>query len=174
MSEPQPSAPTAPRSQVLSWALWDFGATGLNAVVVTFVFSIYLTNNVGDDLPGDTSSTSWLGWSLGAAGLAVALLAPVTGVWVDAPWRRRRVLGALSALVVALTLAMSVIRDDYRYLAPGLVLMACTSACADLASVPYNAMLRQLSTPQTAGKISGLGFGLGYLGSVVLLLVVYF
>jgi UMF1 family MFS transporter len=174
MSEPQPSAPTAPRSQVLSWALWDFGATGLNAVVVTFVFSIYLTNNVGDDLPGDTSSTSWLGWSLGAAGLAVALLAPVTGVWVDAPWRRRRVLGALSALVVALTLAMSVIRDDYRYLAPGLVLMACTSACADLASVPYNAMLRQLSTPQTAGKISGLGFGLGYFGSVVLLLVVYF
>ena len=36
------------RSQVLSWALWDFGSTGLNAVVVTFVFSIYLTNAVGD------------------------------------------------------------------------------------------------------------------------------
>ena len=174
MSEPQPSAQTAPRSQVLSWALWDFGATGMNAVVVTFVFSIYLTNTVGDDLPGDISSTSWLGWSLGGAGLAVALLAPVTGVWVDPPWRRRRVLGALSALAVALTLAMSLIRDDYRYLALGLVLVACTSACADLASVPYNAMLRQLSTPRTAGQISGFGLGLGYFGSVVLLLVVYF
>jgi UMF1 family MFS transporter len=40
--------------------------------------------------------------------------------------------------------------------------------------VPYNAMLRQLSTPQTSGQISGLGMGLGYFGSVVLLLVVYF
>ena len=68
MSEPRSSAHTARRSQILSWALWDFGATGLNAVVVTFVFSIYLTNTVGDDLPGDTSPTSWLGWALGGAG----------------------------------------------------------------------------------------------------------
>jgi UMF1 family MFS transporter len=34
-------------------------------------------------------------------------------------------------------------------------------------------MLRQLSTPQTAGRISGLGWAAGYLGSVFLLLLVY-
>ncbi|MGZ5396915.1 MAG: MFS transporter [Mycobacterium sp.] len=174
MSELRSSAPTARRSQILSWALWDFGGTGLNAVVVTFVFSIYLTNTVGDDLPGDTSATSWLGWALGGAGLTVALLAPVTGVWVDAPWRRRRALAVLSALAVGLTLAMSLIRDDYRYLAAGLVLVAAASACGDLATVPYNAMLRQLSTRTTSGQISGIGLGLGFFGSVVLLLVVYF
>ena len=77
------------RSQVLAWAVWDFGATGLNAIVVTFVFSIYLTHGVGEDLPRGPSATSWLGWALCAAGLMVALLAPVTGVWVDAPWRRQ-------------------------------------------------------------------------------------
>lgn len=164
----------APRRQVISWALWDFGATGLNAVVVTFVFSIYLTNSVGADLPGDISATSWLGWALGGAGVVVAVLAPVTGVWVDAPWRRRRVLGVLSALAVVLIAAMSSVRDDYRYLALGLVLLGCASACNELATVPYNAMLRQLSTPQTSGQISGLGLGLGFLGSVTLLLVVYF
>jgi MFS transporter, UMF1 family len=174
MSELRSSVQTAPRSQVLSWALWDFGSTGLNAVVVTFVFSIYLTNKVGDDLPGEISPTSWLGWALGGAGLVVAVLAPVTGVWVDAPWRRRRALAVLTAMAATLTLAMSVIRDDYRYLALGLALVAFTSACGDLATVPYNAMLRQLSTPQTSGQISGLGLGLGYFGSVVLLLVVYF
>lgn len=76
MSELTSSAPTVRRSQILSWAVWDFGSTGLNAVVVTFVFSIYLTNAVGDGLPGEISATSWLGWALGAAGLAVALLAP--------------------------------------------------------------------------------------------------
>ncbi len=174
MSELRSSAPPARRSQILAWALWDFGATGLNAVVVTFVFSIYLTNTVGDDLPGGISATSWLGWALGAAGLMVALLAPVTGVWVDAPWRRRRALAVLSALAVGLTLSMGLIRDDYRYLAGGLVLVACASACGDLATVPYNAMLRQLSTPKTSGQISGMGLGLGFFGSVVLLLVVYF
>lgn len=175
MTDPPDSGrPPAPRRQVISWALWDFGATGLNAVVVTFVFSIYLTNTVGADLPGDTSATSWLGWALGAAGAVVALLAPVTGVWVDAPWRRRRVLAVLSALAVVLIAAMGSVRDDYRYLALGLVLLGCASACNELATVPYNAMLRQLSTPQTSGQISGLGLGLGFLGSVTLLLVVYF
>nr|WP_090274380.1 MFS transporter [Mycolicibacterium komanii]CRL67332.1 major facilitator superfamily permease [Mycolicibacterium komanii] len=175
MTDPPDSGrPPAPRRQVISWALWDFGATGLNAVVVTFVFSIYLTNTVGADLPGDISATSWLGWALGAAGVVVAVLAPVTGVWVDAPWRRRRVLAVLSALAVVLIAAMSSVRDDYRYLALGLVLLGCASACNELATVPYNAMLRQLSTPQTSGQISGLGLGLGFLGSVTLLLVVYF
>ena len=161
MSELRSSAPTARRSQILSWALWDFGATGLNAMVVTFVFSVYLTNTVGDDLPGDTSATSWLGWALGGAGLMVALLAPVTGVWVDAPWRRRRALAVLSALAVGLTLAMSLIRDDYRYLAAGLVLVAAASACGDLATVPYNAMLRQLSTPDDIRADFRDGFGTG-------------
>lgn len=173
MSETRPAAQTAGRSRVLAWAVWDCGETGLNAIVVTFVFSVYLTSTVGDDLPGDTSPASWLGRSMALAGLVVALLAPVTGIWVNAPWRRRRALAALTGLAVLLASAMSLIRDDYNYLWPGLVLLACTAACSDLATVPYNAMLRQLSTPQTSGRISGFGWGMGYFGSVVLLLVIY-
>ena len=177
MSEPLPPVPlpaaAAPRSQVLAWAMWDFGATAINAVAVTFVFSVYLTGAVGDDLPGDASPTSWLGRALGLSGLVVAVLAPLTGVWVDAPVRRRKVLAVLTGLVVALTSAMSLIRDDYRYLVPGLILLACTAACSELATVPYNAMLRQLSTPETSGRISGFGLALGYFGSVLALLVVY-
>ncbi|TXI59741.1 MFS transporter [Mycolicibacterium mageritense] len=161
------------RARVLAWALWDCGATGLNAIVVTFVFSVYLTGSVGSDLPGDTTPASWLGRAMTVAGLAVALLAPVTGIWVDAPQRRRRVLAVMTGAAVVLTSAMTLIRDDYRYLLPGLVLLACTAACNELATVPYNAMLRQLSTPDTSGRISGLGLALGYAGSVVLLLLAY-
>ncbi len=173
MSDPRPPAQTAGRSRVLAWAMWDTGSTGFNAIVVTFVFSVYLTGTVGDDLPGDASPASWLGWALAMSGVVVALLAPVTGIWVDAPGRRRRVLAALTAVAVVLTAAMSLIRDDYRYLLPGLVLLAGAGACSELATVPYNAMLRQLSTPQTSGRISGFGWGMGYFGSVVLLLMVY-
>lgn len=161
------------RSRILAWALWDFGATAVNAIVVTFVFSVYLTRGVGDDLPGDTSPASWLGRALGLAGLAVALLAPVTGIWVNAPARRRRALAVLTGLVVTFTALMSLIRDDHHYLWPGLVLLACTAACSELATVPYNAMLRQLSVPHNSGRISGFGLGLGYFGSVLALLVVY-
>jgi len=124
------------RSGVVAWALWDCGATGVNAVVITFVFSVYLTEQVGSGLPGPTTPASWLGRVLTIAGLCVALLAPATGIWVDAAHRRRTALAVLTGGVVAMTSAMSLIRDDYHYLWPGLILLACTAACSDLATVP--------------------------------------
>lgn len=164
---------TADRLPVVAWALWDCGATGVNAIVVTFVYSVYLTEQVGAGLPGPTTPASWLGRVLTIAGLCVAFLAPATGVLVNAPHRRRVVLAALTGAVVALTAAMSFIRADYHYLWPGLALLACTAACSDLATVPYNAMLRQLSTADTSGRVSGFGSAAGYFGSVILLLIVY-
>jgi UMF1 family MFS transporter len=164
---------TRGRLPVVAWALWDCGSTGVNAIVVTFVYSVYLTQQVGAGLPGPTTPASWLGRVLTIAGLFVAMLAPATGVLVDAPHRRRTVLTILTGVVVVLTSAMSLIRADYHYLWPGLVLLACTAAFSDLATVPYNAMLRQLSTPETSGRVSGFGSAAGYFGSVVLLLIVY-
>ncbi|HME79338.1 MAG TPA: MFS transporter [Mycobacterium sp.] len=171
MSSPATGSPTATRSRVLAWALWDCGSTATNAIVVTFVFSVYLTGTVG--AAGGTSPTSWLGRALTVAGVTVALLAPVTGVWVAVPRRRRAALAGLTAAAVLLTAAMSQVRDDPRYLWLGLALLAATAACSDLASVPYNAMLRQLTTPETAGRVSGFGWAAGYVGSVVLLVIIY-
>lgn len=165
--------PGLPRRRVAAWALWDCGSTGMNAIVATFVFSVYLTGTVAEGMTGPTSAASWLGRTLTIAGVLVALLAPLVGVWVQAPQRRRVALVTLTVLAVGFTASMSLIRADPHYLAAGLTLLALTAACGDLASVPYNAMLRQLSTPQTAGRISGLGWAAGYSGSVLLLLIIY-
>lgn len=161
------------RKLVVAWALWDTGSTGLNAIVVTFVFSVYLTSVVGEGVPGGTSPATWLGVAMFISGVAVALLAPATGVLVAAQRRRRRALVVLTSIAVALTASMSVIRDDVSYFFPGLALLALTAACGDLASVPYNAMLRQLSTPETSGRVSGIGWSAGYFGSVMLLVIAY-
>ncbi|OBI86047.1 MFS transporter [Mycobacterium sp. 1245805.9] len=174
MSQRGPAAAGPVPSQVVAWALWDCGSLGMNAIVATFVFSVYLTGSVGAGMSGGTSPASWLGRSLAVAGLTIAVLAPVVGVWVEAPHRRRVVLTVLSGLAVASTSSMFLIRDDPSYLWAGLVLLSATAACGDLAGVPYNAMLRQVSTPQTAGRISGLGAASGFTGSVLLLLLVYF
>jgi UMF1 family MFS transporter len=171
MSEPRPAAHRAGRLRVLAWALWDCGSSGVSAIVVTFVFSVYLTGSVGTH--AGVGSASGLGWALFLSGTTVAVLAPVTGVWVDAPHRRRNTLAVLTSMVVVLTAAMSLIRDDVRYLVAGLLLLGFTAACNDLASVPYNAMLRQLTTPETSGRISGFGWAAGYVGSMVLLIVLY-
>lgn len=161
------------RRRVLAWALWDLGSTGMNAIVATFVFSVYLTSAVGRDLGGDTSPASWLGRALTVSGIAVALLAPLVGVIVGDPRRRRITLTVLTGLAVLFTVAMFGIREDPRYLTAGLLLLALTAACGDLASVPYNAMLRGLCTPRTAGRVSGVGWAAGFSGSVMLLLLIY-
>lgn len=173
MSKPVDGAPTSTRSRVAAWALWDCGSTGMAAIVVTFVFSVYLTGTVGEGTPGGASPVSWLGRAEAIAGVTVAVLAPVTGVWVQASALRREVLALLTGLAVAVTATMSLIRDEPAYLFAGLAMLAVAAACGDLASVPYNALLRQLSTPETSGRISGFGWASGYLGSVVLLLLVY-
>lgn len=173
MSQPELRSAAPVRSRVVAWALWDCGSTGLNAIVATFVFAVYLTSSVGVGIGGSTTPASWLGRAAAIAGLTVAILAPAVGVWVESPHRRRVALSVLTAAAVTLTASMFFIRDRPGYLWAGLVLLGATAACGDLASVPYNAMLRQLSTPQTAGRISGFGWAAGYGGSVLLLLVIY-
>ncbi|MDT5364701.1 MAG: transporter, family, partial [Mycobacterium sp.] len=63
MSSPGVDTQTQGRSRVVAWALWDTGATGVNAIVVTFVFSVYLTGQVGAGMPGPTTPTALLGYA---------------------------------------------------------------------------------------------------------------
>jgi UMF1 family MFS transporter len=172
MNQPGPE-PKAVRSPVVAWAVWDMGAAGLSAIVATFVFSVYLTGTVGAGLHGGTTAASWLGRAATIGGLTIAVLAPAVGVWVESAHRRRVAMSVLTGAAVTLTCAMYLIRADPSYLWAGLVLLAATAACCDLASVPYNAMLRQLSTPETAGRVSSIGAAAGFLGSVLLLVLIY-
>src|SRR6478736_2057128 len=94
--DPRSMAAPATRGQVWAWGLWDWGSAAFNAVILTFVFSVYLTDAVGEDLPGSISASTWLGWSLGIAGFLIAVLAPVTGQRFDAAGRRKWALGVLT------------------------------------------------------------------------------
>jgi MFS transporter, UMF1 family len=161
------------RGPVIAWAFWDWGSSAYNAVILTFVFSVYLTDAVGADLPGPVDASAWLGYALGAAGLVIALAAPVLGQRADASGRRKLSTTVWTVLTVVSMGALFVVRDDYTYLWIGLVLLGLGSIFSELASVSYNAMLVQVSTPANMGRISGIGWSMGYFGGIVLLLAVY-
>ncbi|MGD9531671.1 MAG: MFS transporter, partial [Pseudonocardia sp.] len=55
----------------------------------------------------------------------------------------------------------------------GLALLASGAVFAELGQVSYNALLPRVSTPATIGRVSGLGWAMGYLGGIVLLLGLY-
>jgi len=159
--------------RVFAWGLWDWGSAAFNAVIVTFVYSVYLTDAVGDDLPGDISANTWLGWSLGLAGFFIAVLAPVTGQRADAGGRRKLSLGIWTGLTVLSMIGLFWVKNDYHYLWLGLLLMGLGSIFFEFAAVSYNAMLHQVSTPTTIGRVSAFGWSMGYFGGIVLLLICY-
>ncbi len=182
-SSGSPGSTTAPepppersihRGRVAAWALWDWGASAYSTIVVSFVFAPYLTDAVARDRPpGALSGATWLAISTAIAGVLIALVAPVTGQRSDAVGRRKRSLAVWSALVVASTLGLFFVRDEYSYLWLGLVLLAAGSVFMEFAGVSYNAMLQQVSTPRTIGKISGLGWAAGYVGGILVLLIAF-
>ena len=166
-------ADVSSRGRVFAWGLWDWGSSAYNAVILTFVFSVYLTDAVGRGLPGPIDAGAWLGYAIGAAGLLIALAAPVLGQRSDAAGRRKFATGVWTACTVATMAALFAVREDWRWLWLGLVLLALGSIFYELASVSYNAMLVQVSTPATMGRISGFGWSMGYFGGIVQLLGVY-
>jgi len=168
------TTPSTRRRSVAAWALWDWGASSYSTIVTSFVFAPYLTGVVAKNRPpGTLSGETWLAISLFAAGFCVATLAPITGQRSDAGGRRKRSLAIWSALVIASSVGLFFVRDDYRYLALGLLLLAAGSAFLDFAQVSYNAMLQQISNRSNVGKISGIGWGSGYLGGIVVMLLAY-
>src|SRR4029453_13051986 len=78
------------KGQILAWASWDWGSAAFNAIMTTFVFTVYLTSSA---FGGEDAASAALGAALAVAGLAIALLAPVTGQRSDAGGRRKLWLG---------------------------------------------------------------------------------
>lgn len=167
----------APKSKVISWASWDWGSAAFNAVATTFVFTIYLTSD--GNFTSSFQANQFLSWGMTAAGVIIALLAPITGQRADRSGKGVRVLGWFS-LLVFISLALMFFVYPGSPLGPigalwlGIGLLGIGNVFFEFASVNYNAMLNDLSTPKNRGAISGLGWGAGYIGGIVLLLFLYF
>ncbi|WP_236572006.1 MFS transporter [Janibacter melonis] len=160
-----------PRRTVVSWAMWDWGAQPYNTVIITFVFSVYITSSSF----GATNATSTaLAIATGISGLVVALVAPVLGQNADRSGRTVRNLRVQTWLMAALAASLFLVRPEPGYLMLGLVLLGVGSIVSEVAGVTYNATIEQVATPRTVGRVSGFGWGMGYLGGILVLLLLNF
>jgi len=156
---------------VIPWALWDAGASSFHAVMTTFVFNVYLTS----ELFGSKNHTSQaLSIGLAAAGLVIAVTAPVTGQRADRGGSRRKALAVTTAAVAVCVALCFFVRPDPAFLWLGVGLIAAANVFNEIATVHYNAVLPSISTPETVGRVSGLGWSFGYFGGIIALVIVLF
>jgi len=183
-----PGLPRADRGRrrVWAWALWDWATQPFNTVILTFVFAaLYLTSDafidpaiaaLGEGAPAYDAAIATLasqfGFGVGAAGILIAVLAPLLGQRADAAGRRKAWLGVTTVLLVAAMLGLFWVEASPHFFWLGVALVAFASVVSEIAGVNYNAMIVQVTTPHTMGRISGLGWGLGYMGGIVALVLV--
>jgi len=188
---PQPTATEAPArpahwGRVVAWSLWDWAVQPFNSVIITFVFvALYLTSDsfIDPDLaalpesdPAREAAMAQLASNLAlgvtVAGVLVALLAPVLGQRADTSGRRKRWLGVSTIAVIACMLGLFFVEAAPAYFLLAVVLIGVGSVFGEIGGVHYNALLAQVSTKDNVGRVSGLGWGLGYLGGIVALVIV--
>ena len=157
---------TSHRLSIFAWALWDAGTASFNAVMTTFVFTVYLTSEAFGD-PDATSLVLSLG--MAAAAAVIVVTAPVVGQRSDLAGSRRRPLLLNTIGVVVCVATCFLVRPEPGYLYLGVALIAVANVFAELATVQYNSLLPVISTPQTVGRVGGLGWSMGYFGGIVAL-----
>jgi UMF1 family MFS transporter len=179
----------APAIERGSWALYDFANTIFSMNVATLYFSVWLIADLG-------ASNSVYALGNGISSLLVVVSVPVLGALSDARRRRKPwVVGFTIAACVACA-GIGILGQSTLPIAgegtiggalPGawqptvgtfawvLVAFIIANYCYQAAQPFYNAMLPELAPPEEQGRLSGIGTAVGYVGTIVgLLLVVPF
>lgn len=149
-----------------AWYYYDFGNSAYAAIILLAVFSIYFKN----DVVGGAEGTRLWGIAVGIAAIIVAVVSPILGAIADVSRSKKLFLGIFTAISIAFTGLLF-------FVGPGDVLMAMIFfILAEIgyrgAQVFYDALLVDVSTPETVGNISGKGWAIGMLGGIATLIIV--
>src|SRR5215813_916285 len=158
----------AGRRAVIAWCLYDWANSAFPAIVQTFVFATYFTSAVA---PTPAVGTVLWGQANSIAALAIAILGPVFGAIADQGGARKPWLSALTLLSVVATAALWFVRPNPADAIFGLVAMGIATIGFELGTTFYNAMLPDLVPAERVGRVSGWGWGVGYAGGLVCLML---
>lgn len=163
------SQPPDSKLRVFSWTFYDFANTIYSMNVVSLYFSLWITVDNGreDILVSAANSISMV---------LVMLTMPILGAISDQIRRRMPFLMGLTGGCILFTALIGLVGGSG--LGTGvrvwsaLLFFTLANYAYQGGLVFYNALLPEVSTPATMGRISGYGVALGYLGAIVGLVLV--
>lgn len=162
-----PTIPPVRPREIVSWAMFDFANSSYTTLIVTVAYSVYFTKLVA---PGDKADFLW-GLGILISNLIVMLVAPILGAMADDMGRKKLFLVGTYLLCVGGTLALYFVLPGMVSL--GLALFVLSNLGFSFGENLVAAFLPEISTPANVGRISGFGWGLGYLGGLACLVVCF-
>jgi len=164
---PQGEGEPLNRRQVASWCLFDFANSSYSAVIAAVVFQVFYINRIVGN--GNGQGDLWWGRAISASMLFVSLTSPFLGGIADYAGLRKRLLGAYTALCVGAVAAFALLPPGAAL--AGFALIVLANVGMEGGQVFYNSFLPQVAPPDRRGRVSGWGYGVGYAGSIVSLLI---
>ncbi|MEP6733208.1 MAG: MFS transporter [bacterium] len=178
----------APVRERASWALYDFANTIFSMNVATLYFSVWIIADLG-------ASNTVYALGNGISSLLVVLSVPVLGAISDARRRRKPwVVGFTIASCIACA-AIGILGQKTLPLAGGeiiggsalplswhpsfgtfgwvLLAFIIANYTYQAAQPFYNAMMPELVPPEERGTLSGIGTAVGYVGTIVGLILIF-
>ena len=162
--DPKALNPGVRPREVVAWAGYDFANSGFTTVVLTAVFNAYFVGVVA-------ANANWatLMWTvtLGVSNALVMVAMPIIGAYADLRARKKWLLAVSTGGCVAATAALAAV-------GPGDVALAAIAIVASnfffmLGVGLVAAFLPELARPEALGKVSGWGWGFGYVGGLITL-----
>lgn len=149
-----------------AWAVYDFANTMFSFAVVSGAIGLWLTNT---DRFGEQDGNVALSVAVVASVALNAIASPILGALSD---RGRRRLPFLLFFTVLCIVPTAFIGPSAP--AIGLVLFIVANFAYQAALIYYDATLKVVSTPESRGRLSGIGVAIGYCGTIAIGLVIFF
>lgn len=153
----------ARRWRIAAWCFYDWANSAYPTVIGTFVFATYFTQGVAPDPV--TGASRW-GMAMAVSGLLVGLLSPVFGAIADRTGGQKAWLAAFTVLAATAAALLWTVEPDPAFMLRGAVLVVLGTLAFELGTVFYNAMLPVIAPQRMLGRVSGWGWGLGYIGGL--------
>lgn len=154
-----------PRAQ-LAWALYDFANTIFSFAVVSGAIGLWLTDDSRFGAgPGQLVLSVAVALSVGIN----ALVSPILGALSDRGGRRLPFLLFFTALCIVPT---AIIGSSSPLV--GVALFVVANFAYQAALIYYDATLKTVSRAEGRGRLSGVGTAVGYMGTIVVGLLIFF
>lgn len=154
------------RRRIWGWWFFDWASQPYATLLMTFIFAPYVKDLLGD---GTAAQAAW-GYGIGAAGIVIALLAPILGAIADKTGHRMPWIVLFSALYVGGAFGLWWANPADFNLVLILFFFGVGMVGLEFATIFTNALLPELGPRTALGRISGTGWAFGYVGGLIALI----
>jgi MFS transporter, UMF1 family len=156
------------RKELRAWAMYDWGISGMQTIIMTAVFPIFFVKVAAVGMNAERAS-AWWGYVNTIGAVLIAVLAPILGALADFKAAKKKFLIAFMLLGAGATAAMFFIQRGSMVYASVTFILSLAGATGSMTF--YEALLPHIADESEIDRVSTAGYALGYIGGGLLLAI---